>query len=127
MLIKAITGASAEAGGSAMRRLWILCRRLSGVPSTPALAPSPPPPPAGPRRFVALWGNGDYGRLGLGNLSSQWRPAVSPFFSRDDDLVVSVACGGAHTLFLTGKHAPLLGHPIVRQFILLPPEPCPQF
>ncbi|CAA6664323.1 unnamed protein product [Spirodela intermedia] len=103
MLMKAITGASTEAGVSATRRLWFLCRRLSGVSSTPGQAPSPSPAPPGPRRFVALWGNGDYGRLGLGNLASQWRPTVSPFFSKDDDLVVSVACGGAHTLFLTEK------------------------
>lgn len=53
-----------------------------------------------PRRFAALWGNGDYGRLGLGGLESRWKPTVCPFF--DDDPPVSIACGGAHTLFLTG-------------------------
>ncbi|XP_078441246.1 ultraviolet-B receptor UVR8-like isoform X2 [Wolffia australiana] len=65
--------------------------------------PSPIPPPASLRRFVALWGNGDYGRLGLGNLNSQSKPSVSPFLLDEDDPVQSVACGGAHTLFLTEK------------------------
>ncbi|KAJ0976031.1 hypothetical protein J5N97_017996 [Dioscorea zingiberensis] len=60
------------------------------------LSTSPEPP----RRFVAMWGNGDYGRLGLGGLESRWRPTACTFF-RDDDLPVSIACGGAHTLFLT--------------------------
>lgn len=52
------------------------------------------------RKFVALWGNGDYGRLGLGNLESKWRPAFVPSF--DDGSLREIACGGAHTLFLTG-------------------------
>ncbi|KAM0950937.1 putative non-specific serine/threonine protein kinase [Dioscorea sansibarensis] len=56
--------------------------------------------PVPTRRFAALWGNGDYGRLGLGGLESRWRPTVCAFF-QDDDLPVSIACGGAHTLFLT--------------------------
>ncbi|KMZ63388.1 Regulator of chromosome condensation (RCC1) family protein [Zostera marina] len=54
------------------------------------------------RRFAALWGNGDYGRLGLGSLESKWRPAICSFLD-DDDIPLSIACGGAHTLFLTEK------------------------
>lgn len=49
--------------------------------------------------FAALWGNGDYGRLGLGSVNSQWRPVICSAFNGDS--VRSVACGGAHTLFLT--------------------------
>ncbi|XP_021317482.1 ultraviolet-B receptor UVR8 isoform X2 [Sorghum bicolor] len=59
---------------------------------------------AAPRRqrVAALWGNGDYGRLGLGVLESRWSPTVCPFFlARAADPPASLACGGAHTLFLT--------------------------
>ncbi|KAJ3675637.1 hypothetical protein LUZ60_004679 [Juncus effusus] len=56
------------------------------------------------RTFVAMWGNGDYGRLGLGGLESQWKPRMCTFFdemSDTGDSLVSLSCGGAHTLFLT--------------------------
>jgi hypothetical protein len=57
--------------------------------------------PETPRLVAALWGNGDYGRLGLGALESQWSPTACPFFlARAGDPPVSLACGGAHTLFL---------------------------
>lgn len=52
------------------------------------------------KRFAALWGNGDYGRLGLGNVNSQWKPVACSAFN--GDLLRSISCGGAHTLFLTG-------------------------
>uniref|UniRef100_A0A0E0F6F6 RCC1-like domain-containing protein n=1 Tax=Oryza meridionalis TaxID=40149 RepID=A0A0E0F6F6_9ORYZ len=64
-------------------------------------------PAAGRRRVAALWGNGDYGRLGMGALESRWSPTACPFFltgrpgDDDDDPPASLACGGAHTLFLT--------------------------
>ncbi|XP_057972295.1 ultraviolet-B receptor UVR8 isoform X2 [Malania oleifera] len=51
------------------------------------------------KTFAALWGNGDYGRLGLRGLESQWRPAVCSAFG--DESLRAIACGGAHTLFLT--------------------------
>ncbi|XP_021772646.1 ultraviolet-B receptor UVR8-like [Chenopodium quinoa] len=51
------------------------------------------------KRFAALWGNGDFGRLGLGSVDSQWRPVICPAFNGDN--LRSIACGGAHTLFLT--------------------------
>ncbi|XP_057540979.1 ultraviolet-B receptor UVR8 isoform X2 [Amaranthus tricolor] len=51
------------------------------------------------KRFAALWGNGDYGRLGLGNVNSQWKPVACSAFN--GDLLRSISCGGAHTLFLT--------------------------
>ncbi|CAL5204404.1 unnamed protein product [Lathyrus oleraceus] len=51
------------------------------------------------KRFAALWGNGDYGRLGLGNLNSQWTPAICTSFHNQN--LKAIACGGAHTLFLT--------------------------
>ncbi|KAF0897035.1 hypothetical protein E2562_031333 [Oryza meyeriana var. granulata] len=81
----------------ARRWPWPWQRRLfsSGAAGEPALA--------GPRRRVAaLWGNGDYGRLGMGALESRWSPTACPFFlDRPGDLPASLACGGAHTLFLT--------------------------
>ena len=53
------------------------------------------------KRFAAMWGSGDYGRLGLGSLESRWRPAVCSALS-DHHSIRALACGGAHTLFLTG-------------------------
>ncbi|XP_041007909.1 ultraviolet-B receptor UVR8 isoform X2 [Juglans microcarpa x Juglans regia] len=50
-------------------------------------------------RFAAVWGNGDYGRLGLGSLESQWRPAICSAFRGQN--LRAISCGGAHTLFLT--------------------------
>ncbi|CAN0858248.1 Ultraviolet-B receptor UVR8 [Linum grandiflorum] len=52
-------------------------------------------------KFAALWGNGDYGRLGFGNLDSQSTP--KPLFSSSfrNQTLKSISCGGAHTLFLT--------------------------
>ncbi|XP_073294968.1 ultraviolet-B receptor UVR8 isoform X2 [Primulina huaijiensis] len=53
------------------------------------------------KSFAALWGNGDYGRLGFGNLQSEWRPKTISPSAFDDQILREVACGGAHTLFLT--------------------------
>ena len=53
-------------------------------------------------RFAAVWGNGDYGRLGVGSLESQWRPKPIHSSSFHHQSLKSIACGGAHTLFLTG-------------------------
>lgn len=55
------------------------------------------------RTYAALWGNGDFGRLGLGNLDSQWRPRLLPSSAFGNQGLNSIACGGAHTLFLTGS------------------------
>lgn len=55
------------------------------------------------KRFAAVWGNGDFGRLGLGNLESQWRPKPISPAAFDDQSLKEIACGGAHTLFLTGE------------------------
>ncbi|KAG8373663.1 hypothetical protein BUALT_Bualt11G0047600 [Buddleja alternifolia] len=54
-------------------------------------------------RFAAVWGNGDYGRLGLGNLQSEWRPKPIPPSAFDNQSLKEIACGGAHTLFLTER------------------------
>lgn len=56
--------------------------------------------PSEEKRFAAVWGNGDYGRLGLGSLESRWRPAFCSAFGNES--LRGIACGGAHTLFLTG-------------------------
>ncbi|KAH6781868.1 Regulator of chromosome condensation family protein [Perilla frutescens var. frutescens] len=53
------------------------------------------------KRFAAVWGNGDFGRLGLGNLESQWRPKPILPSAFGDQSLKEIACGGAHTLFLT--------------------------
>ncbi|KAI4336482.1 hypothetical protein L6164_015004 [Bauhinia variegata] len=52
------------------------------------------------KRFAVLWGNGDYGRLGLGSLDSQWGPVLCSSAFQNQSLK-AIACGGAHTLFLT--------------------------
>lgn len=64
-----------------------------------ALATHSKVPDAGKQTWVALWGNGDYGRLGLRSFDSRWKPTVCQ--SLQDQRPGSVACGGAHTLFLT--------------------------
>nr|CAB3491712.1 unnamed protein product [Digitaria exilis] len=77
----------------AARRWPPLLRRLS---SDTASSKAPR------QRVAALWGNGDYGRLGLGALESRWSPTACPFFlDRAADPPASLSCGGAHTLFLT--------------------------
>ncbi|XP_020532779.1 ultraviolet-B receptor UVR8 isoform X2 [Jatropha curcas] len=53
------------------------------------------------RKYAAVWGNGDFGRLGLGCLDSQWRPKLLRTSSFSNQDLKSIACGGAHTLFLT--------------------------
>ncbi|KAF9681843.1 hypothetical protein SADUNF_Sadunf05G0045100 [Salix dunnii] len=55
----------------------------------------------GRKRFAAVWGNGDYGRLGFGNLDSMWRPKLINSSSFRNSNLKSISCGGAHTLFLT--------------------------
>ncbi|XP_030551341.1 ultraviolet-B receptor UVR8 isoform X2 [Rhodamnia argentea] len=57
--------------------------------------------PSSGGRFAAVWGNGDYGRLGHGNLESQWRPKPVALSGFKQQSLKSIACGGAHTLFLT--------------------------
>ncbi|XP_031491759.1 ultraviolet-B receptor UVR8 isoform X2 [Nymphaea colorata] len=51
------------------------------------------------KKYVAMWGNGDFGRLGLGDFSSQWKPTVCERLKGEN--LSAVSCGGAHTLFLT--------------------------
>ncbi|GMN62718.1 hypothetical protein TIFTF001_031789 [Ficus carica] len=55
------------------------------------------------QRFAAVWGNGDYGRLGLRSLDSHWRPAPLLSSTFRDQGLRAIACGGAHTLFLTDE------------------------
>ncbi|XP_024534524.1 ultraviolet-B receptor UVR8 isoform X2 [Selaginella moellendorffii] len=53
------------------------------------------------KRWVALWGNGDQGRLGLSESGSQFEPVLCRALESHEPC--SVSCGGAHTLILTDK------------------------
>ncbi|XP_059317381.1 ultraviolet-B receptor UVR8 isoform X2 [Lycium ferocissimum] len=55
----------------------------------------------GKQRVAALWGNGDHGRLGHGSLESRWTPCPLPSSAFHNQSLRQIACGGAHTLFLT--------------------------
>lgn len=58
------------------------------------------------KRFAALWGNGDFGRLGHGSIESQWTPKPLLPSAFHNQSLRDIACGGAHTLFLTGSLDP---------------------
>ncbi|XP_019181751.1 PREDICTED: ultraviolet-B receptor UVR8 isoform X3 [Ipomoea nil] len=53
------------------------------------------------KRFAALWGNGDFGRLGHGSIESRWTPDTLQPSAFHNQSLRDIACGGAHTLFLT--------------------------
>lgn len=76
--------------------------------------------PGARSRFAAVWGNGDYGRLGVGGLESQWRPKPILCSSFHNQSLKSIACGGAHTLFLTGfiKKSDLWGFYFLPEFVI---------
>ncbi|KAK2977893.1 hypothetical protein RJ640_022684, partial [Escallonia rubra] len=91
MSVRASKSANLRAGtlgltGFATRRRWI----SSGNQIQPT---------GNNRRFAVLWGNGDYGRLGLGSLESHWRPVYCSALANES--IRDISCGGAHTLFLT--------------------------
>lgn len=53
------------------------------------------------KKWAALWGNGDFGRLGLCSPMSKWEPTICK--SLQNHQPRSIACGGAHTLILTDQ------------------------
>lgn len=53
------------------------------------------------RYLLCLWGNGDHGRLGSSSKKSFNIPRLCDLLI--DSNVTMVACGGAHTLALTGE------------------------
>jgi alpha-tubulin suppressor-like RCC1 family protein len=52
------------------------------------------------RRLLAVFGNGQHGRLGLASVASQLYPAICTPLQHVN--VASVACGGGHTVVLAG-------------------------
>jgi hypothetical protein len=59
------------------------------------------------RRVVACWGNGDFGRLGHGSgcLSEEIPRVVA---SLANQVITSIACGGAHTAVVSGVDLTLI-------------------
>lgn len=65
--------------------------------------------PKAARRVLACWGNTDAGRLGHGAAATEclFPRVVSALVSQEAvQDVARVACGGAHTAVVTGRHVP---------------------
>ncbi|DBA01283.1 TPA: hypothetical protein N0F65_001788 [Lagenidium giganteum] len=77
------------------------------------------------------FGRGEYGRLGLGDTRSRYKPALVEALK--NKVIVQAACGGSHTLFLTADGVAFsvgrvdhgrLGHPDMSPSLV--PEPLDQ-
>jgi hypothetical protein len=56
-----------------------------------------------PQRLLAVFGNGQHGRLGLASVASQVYPTIcTPL---QEVSVQAVACGGGHTVVLAGTYS----------------------
>jgi hypothetical protein len=53
------------------------------------------------KRSVALWGNADFGRLGHGNYRATEEPVICE--ALEEHSIKQVACGGAHSVVVTGN------------------------
>lgn len=77
------------------------------------------------KHSVALWGNADFGRLGHGNHKATEEPAICE--ALEEYSIKQVACGGAHSIVLTGasfSHElsctlfPMFSSPVLHSFFL---------
>ena len=50
---------------------------------------------------IYSWGDGKYGKLGLGSVESKWEPTLVPY-NEERSKKIFLSCGSNHTIVLKG-------------------------
>ena len=49
------------------------------------------------------WGDGQYGKLGLGSNESKWEPGLISFNESDKASIIGLSCGSHHSVVIKGN------------------------